>query len=167
MRPPSFSIADMMVIVAFVALDCVLIRLANSGPALPYLIVGGSLMQIGLVIGLLLMFRRRRRMETPYPFLVGFEAVGWIGHLIYVVLCLRSAIWIDEHLRAILAPLLNATGFSRFSTPDMIWRFILGISCLTAPQLAIALVGGWINQRWWRQTHPEQAPTSESLPRGG
>ena len=48
-------------------------------------------MQIVLVIGLLLMFRRRRRMEKPYPFLIGFEVVGWIGHLIYVVLCLHAA----------------------------------------------------------------------------
>lgn len=160
MRRLSLSIADMMVIVAVVAIDCLLIRLANSGSAIPFLVFGGSLMQIGLVIGLLLILRRQRRMETPYPFLVGFEVVGWSGHLSYAVLCLRSANWIDEHLRAILTPLLNVTGFSRFSTPGMIWIFILGISCLTAPQLAPALVGGWISQKWTKQIHPHQVPTS-------
>ena len=84
-KRPSISIAEMMVVVAVVALDCLVIRMARWGPATPYLVFGGPLMQIALVIGLLMMFRRRRRMEKPYPFLVGFEVGGWVGHLIYVV----------------------------------------------------------------------------------
>ena len=160
MKHPSFSIAEMMAIVGIVALDCLVIRMARWGPATPYLVFGGPLMQIALVIGLLMMFRRRKRMEKPYPLLVGFEVGGWVGHLIYVVVCLHAPSSIDRHLRDTLGPLLQATGFQRFSTPYMIFGFILGISYLTAPQVAIASVAGWISQRWWRQTHPERAPTN-------
>ena len=154
MKRPSFSIAEMMVIVAIVALDCLVIRMARWGQAIPYLVLGGPLMQIALVIGLFIMIRRRRRIEKPLPFLVGFEVGGWVGHLIYVVLCLHAPSSIDRHLFDTLGPLLRGTGFQRFSTPYMICGFILVISYLTAPQLAIALVAGSINQRWWRQRHP-------------
>ena len=161
MKRLSFSIAEMMVIVAVVSLDCLVIRMARWGPATPYLVFGGPLMQIALVIGLLLMFRRRRRMEKPYPFLVGFEVVGWISLLSYVVLCFQAARSIDRHLGDTLGPLLRVTGFTPLSIPDLICRFILGIAYLTAPQLAIALLAGWIGERWWKQTHPEPAPTNE------
>ena len=141
MKLPSLSIAEMMAIVAMVALDCLVIRVASSGSAIPFFVVGGSPMQVALVIGLLLMFRRRRRMEKPFPFLIGFEVVGWIAHLVYVVLCLQAANSIDTYLRAILTPLLNATGFQRFSTPDMIYRFILGTSFSDRPPTGDSL--GW------------------------
>jgi hypothetical protein len=161
-RLPSFSIAEMMAIVAVVALDCLVIRVASSHPAFPYLILGGLPMQSALVIGLLVMFQRRRRMEKPFPFLIGFEVVGWIGHLIYVILCFQiGARSIDRHLGETLSPLLRATGFPRFSTPDMIYRFILIMAYVAAPQLAATLVAGWISQRWSKQTHSEPASTHE------
>ena len=102
MKRPSFSIAEMMVIVAVVALDCAALRVARSGPAIPYLVFGGLLMQIALVIGLLRLIRRRRRKEKPYTFIIGFEVIGWISHLCYVILCVHSAESLDTHLFAIL-----------------------------------------------------------------
>ena len=117
-------------------------------------------MQSVLVIGLLLMFHRRRRVRKPVPFLLGFEVVGWIGHLVYVALCLQAARSLDRHMVAILAPLLNPTGAS-LARLDWILRFTLGMTYLAAPQLAVALVGGWISHRWWKQTHPERVPTHE------
>jgi hypothetical protein len=160
LKLPSFSIAEMMVIVAIVALDFGAIRSGTSGLATPYLVFGGAPMQGVLVIGLLLMFHRRRRVPKPVPFLLGFEVVGWIGHLVYVVLCLQAAESLDRHMVAVLTPLLNAMGASLASL-DWISRYALGMAYLAAPQLAVALVGGWISQRRWKQNHPELVPTSE------
>jgi hypothetical protein len=123
------------------------------------IVFGGSVMQIGLLTGLLLMLGRRRRIQKPYPFLIGFEVVGWIAHLIYVALCLQAAPSLDRHLRAVITPLLNSTGFPPLSKSDLICRYVLGIVCLTAPQLAIALIGGWISQIWSKRTHPGQVPS--------
>ena len=36
MKCPSFSIAEMMVVVAIVAMDCLAIRMAGSAPANPF-----------------------------------------------------------------------------------------------------------------------------------
>jgi hypothetical protein len=156
----SFSIAEMMAIVAIVALDSLAMR-ARHRVTLVFLVIGGLPMQSALVIGLLLVFRRRRRMEKPIPFLVGFEVVGWIAHLIYVVLCLRAAVSLDRHLVETLEPLLRATGFPHFSTPDWIIWTGLAMSYVTAPQLAIAVLAGWISRRWWKQSHAEPVPTQE------
>jgi hypothetical protein len=145
---PSFTIAEMMVIIAIVAVDLLVIRAANSGPAIPLFLVGGSPVQIALVIGLLLVLRRRRRAEKPTSFLAGFLLAGWIGHLIYAVLCIRAAGPIDMELGNILNPTLNATGFRLFSVLDLLPRLTLGSLCLSGPQFAFAFIGGWIGDRW-------------------
>jgi hypothetical protein len=148
----SFSIAEMMVIIAVVAMDLLVIRVANSALAIPLFVLGGLPMQISLVIGLLLVLRRRRRTEKLSPFLAGFLVVGWIGHLIYAVLCIRAASLINMRLGDILNPMLNATGFQRFSVLDLIPRLTLGSFCLSGPQVALGLVGGWIGYRWSKTT---------------
>jgi hypothetical protein len=152
----------MMVIVAVVAVDCVVMRLASSAPpATPYLVLGGSLMQTALVIGLLLVFRQRRRMEKPNPFLVGFDLLGWIGHLVFVAACVLAAKSISSFMVDVVNLLLGARKGRPHSAAEVILIFGLITSCLTAPQLAIALVGGWINRRWSEQTHPEPVPHHE------
>jgi hypothetical protein len=159
-RVPSFSIAEMMAIVAIVALDCLVIR-ARQPVTFVFLVIGGLPMQSALMIGLLLVFRWRRRMENPLPFLVGFEVAGWIVHVIYVLLCIQAARAIDVHLVNTLDPLLRATGFTPFSTPDWIIWTGLAMFYVTAPQFLIALVAGWISQRLWKQSHAEPVPTQE------
>jgi hypothetical protein len=162
-RLPSFSIADLMVIVAIVALDSLAIREAiteaQGTPILVFLVLGGLPMHSVLVIGLLLMLRRRKLGREPVPFLIAFEVIGCVCLLVYVVLCFQSGRLIDTHLDDTLGPVLRATGFQPFSAPDWIIRVGLAMSYLTAPQLAIALVGGWFSQRWWKRTHPETVPT--------
>jgi hypothetical protein len=159
-KRPSFSIAELMAIVVIVALDCLVMRARQPAPTLIFLALGGLPMQIALVIGLLHMFRRRRT-ERPFPFLIGFEVVGWICLLIYAVLCFQVPRSIDGHMGEALGPLLRATGLQPFSPPDWVIRVGLALSYLTAPQLAAALVGGWIRQRWWKQTHSGRVPTHE------
>jgi hypothetical protein len=156
---PSFSIAEMMAIVAVVAVDCLVIRMARWGPAIPYLVFGGLPLQSVLVIGLFLMIRRR--MDKPLPFLFGFEVVGWTSHLVYVAVCVLAAASIDSYMVHTLNPLLGAMKVRPNSAAGFIAVCGLVTSCLTAPQVAIALVAGWMSQRWWKQTHPEPVPTRE------
>ena len=160
MKCPSISIAEMMVVVAILAMDCLVIRMAGSAPAIPFVVFGGLPMQSVLVIGLLLILRRRRRTGRPFPFLLGFVIVGWIGHVLYVFICIQAARAIDVHLGDMLGPMLRATGYQRFSVPDWIIRIGLGMLCLAAPQVVIALVGGWISEWWSKRSHPEPAPTN-------
>jgi hypothetical protein len=159
-RLPSFSIAEMMVLVAIVATDCLAAR-AGQPVTFVFLVIGGLPMQSALVIGLLLVFRWQRRMEKLLPFLVGFEVGGWIVHVIYVLLCTQAAERIDAHLVNMLDPLLRASGFPPFSTPDWIIWTCLAMFYVTAPQLLIALVAGWISQRLWKQSHAERVPKQE------
>jgi hypothetical protein len=153
----SFSIAEMMAIVAIFAVDCAAIRLRADQSIL----VGGLPMQSALVIGLLLVFRWRRRGDKRLPFLVGFEIGGWIASVIFLAVCVFAPISLDQHLRHILAPFLRATGFEPFSLAYMACILITATSYLTAPQLAAALFAGWISQRWWKQTHPEPVSTGK------
>ncbi len=154
-KRPSFSIAEMMVIVAVVALNCLVLRLQ----AHPAFLIGGLPMQIALVIGLPPAFRWRRSGDKRLPFLIGFEVGGWFSSVILFAVCVFALGSFDKHLRHVLQPFLRGTGFAPFSTPDMIVRIILIACYVTAPQLAIALVGGWICHRWWKRAHPEKLPT--------
>ncbi len=159
-RLPSFSIAEMMAIIALVGLDCLAIRMGS--PLTLYSVTFGGLpMQIVLVIGLLLLLRLRRRKERQLPFLIGFEVVGWLGHLIFVAVCVQAAVSLDMHMVHALSPLLAVTGFQTHAAVDLIWRIALGMSYLTALQLVPALVGGLISQWWSKRTQPETMPTHD------
>ncbi len=168
MRLPYFSIAEMMAIIVIVALDCVEIRMGQASPSLRCLIFGSMPMQNALMIGLLLMFQRRRLTEKPPPFLIGFVAVAGISLLIYVAVCVRASEALTWHLTCTLTPLLSATGFQPYSTADYVCRYALATSYLTAPQLATALVAGWIYERWWTETKCDLTPSPrppERVPR--
>jgi hypothetical protein len=156
-KRPSFSIAELMVIVAIVALDCLAIRFgAHAG-----VLVGGLPMQSALVIGLPLVVRWRRCEDMRLPFLIGFEVGGWISSVILFAVCVFVLRSFDEHLSHVLEPFLRGSGFAPFSTPDMIVRITLGACYVTAPQLAIALAAGLISQRLCKRTHSEPVPTHE------
>lgn len=118
-------------------------------------------MQSVLAIGLLLMLRRQERTGKPLPFLVGFEVVGWTCLLICVAVCVQAPESVDRHLTYNLTPVVTAIGFQQFSIPDLICRYVIAITYLTALQLAVALIAGWISQRFSKQTHPETVPTHE------
>ncbi len=159
MRLPSFSIAEMMAIIALVALECLAIRASQRSLTTIYLLVGGLPMQSPLVSGLFLMFRRRRRMEKSLPFLVGFAIVGWISLLIFGDICFRAPVAIDQHVSDTLSTSLTALGLQPFSTQDIIWKVMVVSTYLTAPQLVVALIAGWISHWWWKRAHPETMPS--------
>jgi hypothetical protein len=160
-KRPSSSIAEMMAIVAIVALDCLVISVGRSPQSGPYLILGGFPLQCALVIGLFLIIRRR--LDKPLPFLLGFEVVGWTSHLIYVAVCVLAANSIDNYRDNSLDILNSLLGTNARITSVVGVITICGIFtfCLTAPQVAIALVAGWISQRWWKQRHPEKVAINE------
>jgi hypothetical protein len=146
----------MMTIIALVGLDCLAIRVSHFSLAAENAVFVGLPMQGVLAIGLLLMLRRRRRAEKPLPFLVGFEVVGWICLLICLVVCIQTPQAVDEHLAYNLTPLVTAIGFEKFSVPDLICRYSIAMAYLTAPQLALALIAGWITHSLWKeQTNPQ------------
>jgi len=148
-----------MAIVALVAVDCLAIRVGRSFRTFNCLIDGALPMQFALAIGLLLMYRLRLRMEKVVPFLIGFEVIGWISLLIYVAVCVLALQTLENHVNYTLGPVVSAIGFQPLSTPDLICRYSITMTYLTAPQLAAALVAGWISQRWWKRTHPGSVPT--------
>lgn len=161
MKRLSLSIEEMRAIVGIVALDCLMIWVGRSPQSGPYLILGGLPLQSALVIGLFIMIRRRRRIEKPLPFLFGFEVVGWTSHLIYVAVCVLAANSIYNYMDNsldILNSLLGATHPRITSVVGVITICGIVTSCLTAPQLAAAVLAGWISQRWWKHTHPEKVP---------
>ncbi len=159
-KRPSFSIAEMMAIISIVALDCVAIR-AGSPLTVYSLAFGGLPMQLVLVIGLLLVLPRRRQHERELPFLTGFEVVGWVGHLIFVAVCVQAAPSLDRHMVHTLTPLVAAKRFQSNGAADLTCRIGIGMSYLTALQMVPALVAGLISQ-WWRgKAHPETVPCNE------
>ena len=141
MRPPSFSIAELMLIVVLVALDCMAIRIGSV------LVFGGLPMQVVLVIGPMLIFRQRQP-----PFFIGFEAVGLICHLAYVAICFRAAESLERHLTYTLTPVLRATGFQPFGVAYSICAYAMLMIYLTVLQLTPALVAGWICHQRCKQT---------------
>jgi hypothetical protein len=143
-----------MVIVAIAALDCLAIRVRALLILYP-LVFGGLPMQIALVIGLLILFRRRKRGDKPIPFLMGFEVVGWAGLLIYVAVCFQAPQSLNQHLSHTLGQIVRAiTSPIQRSAADYICRFAIATVYLTLLQLIPALVAGWICQWWSRKTPP-------------
>ena len=90
MRSPRISIAEIMVIVAIVAVDCLAIR------GVPDLVLLSScLRRIADAVApgdrsVDLVFGRRRRGDKPLTFLIVFEFVGWVSLLVYVAVCFQS-----------------------------------------------------------------------------
>lgn len=153
MRPPRISIAEIMVIVAIVAVDCLAIRGLPDLVLYP-LVFGGLPFQIVLVIGLLVLFGRRKRRDKPLSFLAGIEVVGWIGLLVYVAVCFQAPISLDQHLSRTLGPVVRAIT-SQQSAADYICRFGIAMAYLTMLQLIPALVAGWICHRWSKRNPTE------------
>jgi hypothetical protein len=146
---PSFSIAQIMVIVAIAAVDCLVIRGMPDQVLYP-LVFGGLPFQIVLVMGLMICFRRRKRGDKPLPSLLGFEFVGWISLLVYGAVCFQSPRSLDQHLGRTLGPVVRAIGVPRSPTADIIFRVGIAMAYLTMLQMIPALVAGWVCTFWSR-----------------
>lgn len=151
MRSPRISIAEIMVIVAIVAVDCLAIR-GTPDQVLYPLVFGGFPFQIALIIGLQVLFGRRKRGDKSLPFLMGFEVVGWISLLVYVAVCFQAPMSLDQHLSRTLGPVLNAIGEPRSPTAHTVCRFGTAMAYLMMLQLIPTLIAGWVWTRLSRKT---------------
>lgn len=138
-----------MVIVAIIAVDCLAIR-GRPDLVLYPLVFGGLPFQIVLVIGLLVLFRRRKQGDKPLPFLTGFEVVGWISLLVYVAVCFQTPESLNQHLSRTLGPVVRAIDMPRGSMADIICRFGTAMAYLALLQVIPALIAGWVWSFWSR-----------------
>jgi hypothetical protein len=132
--------AGMMVGVAIVALDCKAILTPLSGLSVTecMLLLGGLPMANVLVAGLLILLPDRPRGHVYRPSLVGFEVAGWTALFFYAAGAYYHAYALREGIVTALTA-LSALG----NTAD------IGavMATLAAPQLGLALFGGWLNRR--------------------
>jgi hypothetical protein len=78
-----------------------------------------------------------------------------IAEMKAIAACVLAATSIDSYMVQTLNLLLGAMRVRLNSAAGFISICGLVTACLTAPQVAIALVAGWISQRWWKPRHSE------------
>ena len=130
-----------MAVVVLAALDCTVVRFPLSHWPLRavMILVGGLPMANLLVIGFLPLVRGRSRPGGARPGLVGFEAVGAAGLLLYT----GAAFHDPEALRG--GVFLALQSFRTLGDPG----FLVAVSgALLVPQLCLALLGGWLCEKY-------------------
>jgi hypothetical protein len=148
---PRFSIAGIMVAAAIAALNLTALRflLEDAAPpayrseAVEVLCVGVPPMASLLALGALILYRRRAGQEKPHTFLPGFEIFGTAALLLFVALACYAPREVVDYLRPLLDLLERSIGRA---SPLFIPVIIATVALiLTLPQLAFALMGGWLS----------------------
>ena len=155
MKVPRIRIASVMFGVAIVALDLGVIRACFDSPSRwsDYLLPGALPMANVLAVGLLIGHQRPR----SSPFLLGFETFGAAALALYVALtiCLIDN-WgmstpYEVMLWSYLSPVLDRTdavvGREQVFLATLVSCFV-GAVMLGWPQLAFALLGGFLARRY-------------------
>ncbi len=152
MKRPRFSIARLMVIVVAIAINLAAVRAFNAYDAnfLPYLffVTGVMPMSTTLFVIAIVAARRTVRGDWLAPFVLGYEAFGWLAVFAFVTLysIAPSAIlkFAEEQIgtwtRPFFAPLLD--GMPEWV--GMLVEFGAATVIFSLPQLTIAFVGGWL-----------------------
>jgi hypothetical protein len=143
MKMPRFTIAWIMVIIVVAAIDLAAIRaLDGTRSLIRGLLVWGSMpMASILVLGIPSVIRGLSGSGKIHPFLIRFELVGWTVLLVYT----GSAILFPEFVGELVQHLLESSDLPLVSgTNPLVLFYVVLIPLL--PQLALALVGGWLNQ---------------------
>jgi hypothetical protein len=143
MKMPRITIAWMMAIIVVAAIDLAAIRaLYLTKSVIGALIVFGSMpMASILVLGVPSVVKGPSGRGKIHPFLIGFESVGWTVLLVYT----GSAILYPEFVGELVQRLLESFGLPLVSGTNPLVLFCVVLIPLL-PQLALALVGGWLNQ---------------------
>jgi hypothetical protein len=146
-KAPRFRITWVMVAVAIAALDLTAIRAMHDSETLvgEFLVVGALPMANILAVGILIARRRR----GSRPFFLGFEEFGVIALALYVVSTISFRDRVVEpylNLFQFLDPILEGIGGTPVvSVPIRIFIFSV---ILVLPQLAFALIGGFLSRRY-------------------
>jgi hypothetical protein len=142
---PRFRIAWLMIFVAIAALNFAVIRVVmeHSGPVGELMAMGVLPMANVLAVGLLIGKKRR----GSRPFLLGFEAFGVMASALYIALAVFSRQAVIPYLELSLQPIRE--------TISQDWTVVLiatiysaAVVMLGLPQLAFALVGGFLARRF-------------------
>ena len=153
MNLPRFSIAWIMAIIVVVAIDFAAIRaLSGTGTLVGGLIAIGSLPMAGiLMLGIPSLIKGLSGRGKIRPFLNGFEGVGWTMLFVYTGSAILFPESIAGQFQSVLISLVKVMGWDVADTSDaswqLFWLFVV-ILILLLPQLVIALIGGWLNQRF-------------------
>lgn len=133
------SITGLMAFVVLAALDCVVIRTPLSGRSLTAaMLLLGGLPMANILAAVLLTLDRSER-DVYRPWMVGFEVVGWTALLLYASCAYTHPEVLRESVVQTLKS-LRSLGHPTFLTAV--------VAVLSVPQLGLALVGGWLNQRY-------------------
>jgi hypothetical protein len=153
MKLPRFSIAWIMAIIVIAAIDFAIIRaLDGTNTVIGALLVFGSMpMASILVLGIPSLVRGFTGRGKIRPFLAGFEGVGWTILLVYT----GSASLFPESVAGAIDLssqfLMSLIGLDTADGPDpdrQLFGLFVVVLILLLPQLFVALVGGWLNQRF-------------------
>ena len=168
MRVPRFTIAGMMALVLVVALDAWACQALMGGPPpveLSELIVFGALpMANVLALGLYPILMSRNRHEGGRSGWVGFEVGGLVALLVFLACSLTMTHPLNENV----SHLLRALGF----VPGPVFLVVGAVVLLLVPQLALALLCGWLCRTYKfrvsviieRRSHSDAGP--ERMPEG-
>jgi hypothetical protein len=145
---PRFRIAWLMVAVAVAGLNFGAIR-AMLAPGMGLRggsLVVGALPTANVLVAGLLIARQRPRTR---PFLLGFEAFGATALYLYVVLVaspLHREV-VMPYVQRVLDPINQRMG----TGPPLVLipvRVSVGVVLLVLPQMAVALIGGFLSRRF-------------------
>jgi hypothetical protein len=141
-----FRIAWVMVGIAIAALDFAVIRAMLRYPEIGFFVLGALPMANVLVVCTLVASQRRGNR----PFLLGFAASGMMGLVLFVAL-----MNFDQHqngpifyyLSLLYVPMDKAVGLDRpYVRIPLECSVVVGM--LTLPQVAFALIGGFLSRRF-------------------
>jgi hypothetical protein len=146
MRLPRFRIAWLMVAVAIAGLNLGAIR-AMLAPGLGVRggsLVVGALPMVNVLVAGMLIARQRPRSR---PFLRGFEAFGTMALALFVVLAISFH---REVVMRYVQPVLDPINRRMENSPPLVSipvRASVGVVLLVLPQMALALIGGFVSRR--------------------
>ena len=147
MNVARFRIAWGMVGIAIAALDFAVIRAMLRYPEIGFFVLGALPMVNVLVVGTLVAQQR----PGNRPFLLGFAVSGAMVLALFVALMILEDQNQDGpifyYLSLLLVPVENAVGLDRpYVRIPLECSVIVGM--LTVPQVAFALIGGFLSRRF-------------------
>jgi hypothetical protein len=146
LRAPRFGIAWIMAIIALAAINLAVLRAAQDhyNQTIELLLAGALPMVDVLTIGILAGYKRHDRRS----FLLGFLLFGGLAASFYFFLVLRfSEEVVLPYVQFFLKPVWEM--FREKPTPAfLLIAYPMGIVLLVWPQLAFALLGGYVSRRY-------------------
>jgi hypothetical protein len=149
MRRPRFSIAELLIVVLIIAIDCAALRVALRSDEPRWILMGLGAAPMGalLAIGLLIQARQVRCRDWVSPALIGFEVLGGLALLNFtassLVLPKAVAEGTDPTLDSITW-ILGEWGLGPYPA-DSIIEYTRAIVLFLLPQLLFAAFSAWFH----------------------